>query len=94
MTIKNNNGYSQGTEILDSNGKPLDLTIASIDVSFRVDEPVTANVTLLKVPTDVEILPENIFFYQHDDLQEIEDLVLDGYIKDAIAHIRFMKDML
>ncbi len=94
MTIKNNNGISQGTKILDSQGKEMDLQISSIDISFRVDEPVTANVDLLKIPTEVEILPENIFFYQHDDLQEIEDLVLDGYIKDAIAHIRFMKGML
>ncbi len=94
MTIKNNNGISQGTEVLDSNGKPLDLTIASIDVSFRVDEVVTANVTLLKVPTDIEILPQNLHFYQYDDLQEIEDLIIDGYISDAITHIRYMKGML
>ncbi len=94
MTIKSQGGQSLGTKILDSQGKEMDLQISSIDISFRVDEPVTANVDLLKIPTEVEILPENIFFYQHDDLQEIEDLVLDGYIKDAIAHIRFMKGML
>ncbi len=94
MTIKNNNGYSQGTEVLDSNGKPLDLTIASIDVSFRVDEAVTANVTLLKVPTDIEILPQNIHFWPAWDIDEVIDLIKDNYINDAIAHLEYMKGQL
>ncbi len=94
MTIKNTTGISQGTEILDSHNNPMDLLIESINVSFQVDCPVTANVTLLKIPTHVEILPENIHFFQKDDLQEIIDLIKDNYVKDALAHLEYMKKML
>ncbi len=56
MTIKSQGGQSLGTKILDSQGKEMDLQISSIDISFRVDEPVTANVDLLKIPTEIAIL--------------------------------------